>query len=81
MCRASGISVPDRFKIHFLIGEPRQPGTEGAFQNALHLLGKMPGQKQLVREHEIEGLASHVAEEITSYVAEEMVLKDKTKKA
>jgi hypothetical protein len=72
---------PDKFKIHFLLGEPRQPGTEGAFQNALHLLREMPGQKQLVREHEIEGLASHVAEEITCHVAEEMVLQDKPKQA
>ncbi len=71
----------DKFKIHFLIGEPRQPGTEGAFQNALHLLREMPGQKQLVREHEIEGLASQVAEEITSHAPEETVLKDKPKKA
>ncbi len=36
------------FKIHFLLGEPRQPGTQGSFENALHLLAKMPGQKQLV---------------------------------
>lgn len=72
---------PDQFKIHFLLGEPRQPGTEAAFQNALHLLRDVPGQKQLVRENEIEGLASRVAEEITSHVSEEMVLKDKPKKA
>ena len=72
--------VVEKFKIHFLIGEPRQPGTQGAFQNALHLLAKMPGQKQLVRENEIEGLAEQVAAEIASYAAEEMVLKDKPKK-
>ena len=71
----------DKFKIHFLIGEPRQPGTEGAFQNALHLLREVPGQKHLVRENEIEDLATQVAEEITSHVPEEMVLKDKPKKA
>jgi hypothetical protein len=70
----------DKFKIHFLIGEPKQPGTEGAFQNALHLLQKMPGQKQLVRENEIEGLAAHVAEVIASHASEEVVLKDKPKK-
>lgn len=70
----------EKFKIHFLIGEPRQPGTQEAFQNALHLLRKMPGQKQLVRENEIEGLALDVAKEITSHAVEEMVLKDKPKK-
>ena len=61
---------PDRFEIHFLLGEPRQPGTQEAFQNALHLLAKMPGQKQLVRENEIEGLADHVAKEIESHASE-----------
>jgi hypothetical protein len=71
--------VAEEFKIHFLIGEPRQPGTQEAFQNALHLLTRMPGQKELVRENEIEGLASHVAEEIASHASEEMVLKDKPK--
>jgi hypothetical protein len=70
----------EQFKIHFLIGEPKQPGTEGAFQNALHLLRKAPGQKQLVHENEIEELAVHVAEEITSHASEEMVLKGKPKK-
>jgi hypothetical protein len=72
---------PEKFKIHFLIGEARQPGTEGAFQNALHLLRKVPGQKQLVRENEIEGLASQVAEEIASHAPDDMVLKDKPKKS
>ncbi len=71
---------PEKFKIHFLIGEPKQPGTEGAFENALHLLRKAPGQKQLVRENEIEGLAVHVAGEIASHASEATVLKDKTKK-
>lgn len=71
--------APDKFKIHFLIGESKQPGTQEAFQNALHLLAKMPGQKQLVREDEIEGLADQVAEEIASHAASEMVLQDKPK--
>ena len=69
----------EKFKIHFLIGEPQQPGTEGAFQNALHLLGKMPGHKQIVREREIEALAVHVAEEISSHAPAEMVLRDRPK--
>jgi len=69
--------TPEKFKIHFLIGEPRQPGTQEAFQNALHLLAKMPGQKQLVRENEIERLADHVVEQIASHASEELVLKDK----
>jgi len=70
---------PERFKIYFLLGEPRQPGTQGAFENALHLLTKMPGDKQLVREGDIQEVAGHVAEEIASHAAEEMVLRDRPK--
>jgi hypothetical protein len=70
----------EKFKIHFLIGEPRQPGTEGAFENALHLLRKMPGQKQLVRENEIEEVASDVAQEIATHSTDEIVLKDRPRK-
>jgi hypothetical protein len=68
----------EKFKIHFLLGEPRQPGTKEAFANALHLLEKIPGQKELVRESEVEEFATHVAEEIVSHDAE-MMLRDKAK--
>lgn len=68
----------ERFKIHFLLGEPRQAGTQQAFENALHLLQKIPGQKELVRESEVEGFAQHVAEEILSHDAN-MMLRDKPK--
>jgi Protein of unknown function (DUF3037) len=77
-----GVALNDareKFKIHFILGEPRQPGTKEAFENALHLLQKIPGQKELVREGEMEGFAEHVAEEIVSHDAAEMVLRDKAK--
>ena len=67
----------DRFKIHFLLGEPRQPGTQQAFENALHLLQKIPGQKELVRESEMEQFAEQVAENIVSHDHEEMMLREK----
>ena len=69
----------EKFKIHFILGEPRQPGTKEAFENALHLLQKIPGHKELVRENEVEGFAEHVAEEIVSHDAAELVLRDKPK--
>ena len=76
-----GVALNDakeRFKIHFLLGEPRQPGTKEAFANALHLLQKIPGQKELVRESEVEVFAQHVAEEIVSHDAD-LILRDKPK--
>lgn len=70
----------ERFQIHFLLGEPRQAGTEGAFENALHLLAKMPGKKELVRELQIPELAEVVAGQIASHSPQEMVLRDKPKR-
>ena len=69
----------EKFKIHFILGEPRLPGTKAAFENALHLLQKIPGQKQLVRENEVEHFAEHVSEEIVSHDVEALVLRDKPK--
>jgi hypothetical protein len=67
----------EKFKIHFLLGEPRQDETKKAFENAIHLLSKIPGQKELVRESELEHFAEHVAEEIGSHDESEMVLREK----
>lgn len=77
-----GVALHDareKFKIHFLLGEPKQPGTQDAFQNAIHLLSKIPGQKELVRENELDHFAQHVAEEIAAHEPSEMMLRDKPK--
>lgn len=77
-----GVALHDakeKFKIHFLLGEPRQAETKAAFENAIHLLSKIPGQKELVRESEMEHFAEHVAEEIGSHDAVEMALREKPK--
>ncbi len=57
----------ERFKIHFLLGEPKRPGTEKAFASAKHLLAKIPGQKELVSENEVETFADSVAADILSH--------------
>jgi hypothetical protein len=65
-----GVALNDaseRFKIHFLLGEPKQPGTEKAFESAKHLLEKIPGQKELVRESELEAFADSVAVEMANH--------------
>jgi hypothetical protein len=65
-----GVALNDskeRFKIHFLLGEPRCPGTEKAFERARHLLEKMPTQKELVSESNLERFADSVASEIAGH--------------
>jgi hypothetical protein len=77
-----GVALNDakeRFKIHFLLGEPQQPETKKAFENALHLLQKIPAQKELVREGEMEDFAEHVAQEIVRHDPTEMILRENPK--
>jgi hypothetical protein len=77
-----GVALHDakeKFKIHFLLGEPRHDETRKAFENAIHLLGKIPAQKELVREDAMERVAGHVAEQIGSHGASEMVLREQPK--
>ena len=65
-----GVALHDskeRFKIHFLLGEPKQPGTAKAFESAKHLLEKIPGQKELVSESEVDAFADSVAADIISH--------------
>lgn len=65
-----GVALHDsreRFKIHFLLGEPKQPGTEKAFESAKHLLEKIPGQMELVSESQVEAFADSVAAEIAGH--------------
>jgi hypothetical protein len=77
-----GVALHDareKFKIHFLLGEPRKDETRKAFENAVHLLSKIPGHKELIRENELEHFAAHVAEQIGSHDPAEMALHDKPK--
>ncbi len=77
-----GVALNDaeeKFKIHFLLGEPRQDETKKAFENVIHLLSKIPAQKELVRENAMERFAEHVAEQIGSHEASEMVLREQPK--
>jgi len=60
----------EKFKIHFLLGEPKQPGTRTAFEHAQHLLRKIPGHPQLVRENQLTEFAERVAEEISRHEAQ-----------
>ena len=58
---------PEKFKIHFLLGEPKQPANKKAFEHAQHLLKKIPGHPQLVRENQLAEFAEEVAEEISRH--------------
>lgn len=60
----------EEFKIHFLLGEPRQPGTQKAFEHAQQLLKKIPNQPELIREAKLEAFAEEVAETMAQHEEE-----------
>jgi len=57
----------DRFKVYFLIGEPRTEGLKAAFSKAQNILHKIEGEKDFILESERESFASHLAGEIDSH--------------
>jgi hypothetical protein len=57
----------ERFKIHFILGEPRRSENQEAFVRACHLLERIPAQKELVREKELESFTQSVASAIASH--------------
>ena len=57
----------EKFKLYFLLGEPKQPEARKAFEHAQHLLQKIPGEKKLVRESEIDQFTDKVADDIAKH--------------
>jgi hypothetical protein len=65
-----GVALHDsteEFKIYFLLGEPKQPAALQAFEHARRLLEKIPSQKKLIREEELEAFAESLAEDVASH--------------
>jgi len=65
-----GVALRDsdeRFKLYLLLGEPTQPDTRKAFEHAQHLLEKIPGEKKLIREKEIDAFTEKVAADIEQH--------------
>jgi hypothetical protein len=66
--RASCLSESrERFRIYFLLGEPRREGMRPAFTKAQNILHKIPGDKDFIRESERESFANKLASEIDSH--------------
>jgi len=57
----------DAFKIYFLIGAPQQEQLRPAFVNAMSILNKIPGEKEIVFEQNAPALAARIAKEVESH--------------
>jgi hypothetical protein len=62
-------AAEDHFKLYFLIGQPRQDELRPAFDNAMSILRKIPGDKQIFLEQDASTLAEVIASEVASHEA------------
>ncbi|MEO8352871.1 MAG: DUF3037 domain-containing protein [Chthoniobacteraceae bacterium] len=67
------------FKIHFLLGEPKNRNTRDAFVHAQRLLEKIPGETELIRENDVESFADSVAEDIARHETNAVVREEPPK--
>jgi len=61
------VESDERFKLHFLLGEPQDPALKDSFIKAQNILHKVPGKPELVKESEAEGFAAELAGEIKAH--------------
>jgi hypothetical protein len=57
----------EKFKIHILMGEPRDTALKSSFVKAQNILHKIPGQHELISENEAEQFAEELAAEIRDH--------------
>lgn len=57
----------ERFKIHFLLGEPQDSRLQGTFIKAQNILKKMPGQYELIPESDADAFAEELERELQQH--------------
>lgn len=65
---ASVQGAADPFKLYLLVGAPQQENLQPAFQSAMSILRKIPGDKEIVLEQDALGLADRIAGEVAEHV-------------
>lgn len=66
--RATSLSdSSESFHIHLLLGEPQDTRLSDTFVKAQNILGKMPGNKELVLESEAEAFAEELEREVKAH--------------
>jgi hypothetical protein len=57
----------EKFKLHILLGEPRDTALRPTFEKARNILDKIPAAKEVVAESEAEDLAEKLARDISKH--------------
>jgi hypothetical protein len=55
------------FKVYLLLGQPQQEALKGAFEKAVSILGKLPVEKEIVREDDAAEFSERFAREIEAH--------------
>ena len=58
----------DPFKVYLLIGAPQQEQLRPAFVNAMSILRKIPGEREIVLEQDAPALAARIADEVALHL-------------
>jgi hypothetical protein len=61
---ASLKDAPEQFKVYLLLGAPQQEELKPAFANAISILRKIPGNKEIVLEQDAPQLAAKIEKEV-----------------
>ncbi len=61
------IDSPEKFKVHLLLGKPRDSKLQTAYVQAKNILHKMPGKPEFVEEEEAEQFAENLKNEIKEH--------------
>lgn len=64
---ASIQGAADQFKVYLLVGAPQQESLQPAFQRAMSMLQRIPGEKEIVLEKDALGLATRIAREVKEH--------------
>lgn len=64
---ASVQGASDLFKVYLLVGAPQQENLQPAFQSAMSILRKIPGEREIVLEQDATGLAARIAGEVAEH--------------
>jgi len=64
---ASLKDAPEQFKVYLLVGAPQQDELRPAFANAMSILGKIPGNKEIVLEQDAPQLAAWIQKEVETH--------------
>lgn len=61
---------PQKLHLYFLVGQPQDESLMGAYENAINILRKIDGDKEIFREQQADELTELLAREVTEHASQ-----------